>query len=84
MGVVWSIQTDLPHRRAPALSPQQLVRSPEEDLGGQVPAQFAAEGTLDGDRLERKLPDAGRHIAAAPLAGDDELSPLDGWESECH
>ena len=62
----------------------ELVRSPEEDLRGKVPAQFAAERTLDRDRLERELPDAGRHIAAAPFAGDDELSPLDGWEAECH
>jgi hypothetical protein len=84
VGVVWSIQTDLPHRRAPALSPQQLVWPIEEDLRGQVPAQFAAEGTLDGDRLERAFPDAGWNVAAAPFAGDHKLSPLDDWESEDH
>jgi len=61
-----------------------MMRLAQKHLRGQVPAQFAAEGTLDRDRLERELPDAGRHIAAAPLAGDHELSPLDGWESECH
>jgi hypothetical protein len=62
----------------------ELVRPTEEDLRWQVPAQLAAEGTLDGDRLKWELLDAGRHIAAASLAGDDERSPLDGWESECH
>jgi len=61
-----------------------LVRPTEEDLGGQVPAQLAAEGTLDRDRPKRELLDAGRHIAVAPLAGDDENLALDGWESECH
>ena len=61
-----------------------MVRSPEEDLARQVPAQFAAERALYRDGLEGEFPDAGRHIAAATLAGDDELSPLDGWESEDH
>jgi hypothetical protein len=27
----------------------ELVRPTDEDLGGQVPAQLAAEGTFDGD-----------------------------------
>jgi hypothetical protein len=49
-----------------------LVRPTEEDLGGQVPALFAAEGAFDRDGLKRKFPDAGRHIAAATFAGDHE------------
>jgi hypothetical protein len=49
-----------------------LVWSPEEDLRGQVPAQFTAKWTLDGDRLKRKFIPARRHIAAASLASDDE------------
>jgi hypothetical protein len=62
----------------------ELVRPTEEDLGGKVPAQFAAERALDGDGLKWKvIPDSG-HITAAPLAGDHKLSPLDAWESECH
>jgi hypothetical protein len=69
---------------SPLLTGDELVRPTEEDLGGQVPAQFAAEGTLDRDRLERELPDAGWHIAAAPFAGDHEDLALDGWEAECH
>jgi hypothetical protein len=39
---------------------------------------------LDGDGLKGELPDAGRHIAAAPFAGDHELSPLDDWEPKGH
>jgi len=62
----------------------ELVRATEEDLRWQVPAQFAAEGALDGDRLEGELLTARGYVAAASLAGDDEKSPLDGWESECH
>jgi len=49
-----------------------LVRPTEEDLGGQVPAQFATEGALNGDGLEREFPDAGWNIVAAFLAGDHE------------
>ena len=45
---------------------------PRKTSEGQVPTQFAAEGTLDRDRLERELPDAGWNVAAAPFAGDDE------------
>jgi hypothetical protein len=61
-----------------------LVWSPEEDLGGQVPAQLAAQGALNGDGLKWKVVPARWDIAAAPLAGDDEQSPLDCWEPECH
>jgi hypothetical protein len=50
----------------------ELVRSPEEDLGGEVPAQFAAQGTLDRDGLKWEFPGAGGNIAAARLARDDE------------
>lgn len=49
-----------------------MVRSPEEDLGGKVPTQFAAKRALDADGLEWKFPDAGWNVAAAPLTGDDE------------
>ena len=66
------------------LASNELVGMTEEDLRWQVPAQFAAKGTLDGDRLEGELLPARRHIAAAPLAGDNKLPPFDGWESECH
>ena len=62
----------------------ELVRATEKNFGGQVPALFATEGTLDRDGLKRKLRDAGRHIAAALLACGHEQSPLYGWESECH
>jgi hypothetical protein len=40
----------------------------EEDFGGQVPVQFATEGALDGDGLEREFFDAGWNVEAAPLA----------------
>jgi hypothetical protein len=49
-----------------------LVWPTEENFGGEVPAQFAAEGALDRDGLKRKFIPPGRHIAAAPLALDDE------------
>lgn len=50
----------------------ELVRSPEEDLRWQVPAQFAAQGTLDGDRLKGEFLPARPYVAAASLAGDNE------------
>ena len=37
-----------------------------------LPAQLTAEGTLDGDGLKLKFLPTGGHIAATPLAGDDE------------
>ena len=59
----------------------KLVRPSEEDFGGQVPAKFAAEGTLDGDGLERKFLPASGHIAAAFFAGDHEgLAARRRWE----
>jgi hypothetical protein len=61
-----------------------LVWPTKEDLGGKVPAQLAAKGALDRDGLKWKVVPASGHIAAAPLASDDEQFPLDGWESECH
>jgi len=66
------------------LAGDELVRATEKDLGGQVPAQLATKGTFDGDGLKWKVIPARWHIAAAPLASDHKLSPLDGWESECH
>ena len=56
----------------PLLAGDELVRLPEEDLRRQVPARFAAEGTLNGDGLEGELPDAGWNVAAALLAGHHE------------
>ena len=61
-----------------------MMRLAQKHLRGQVPAQFATEGALDRDRLKRKFILARGHIAAAPLAGDDENLALDGWEPECH
>jgi hypothetical protein len=52
-----------------------LVRPTEENFGRQVPAQFAAEGALDGDGLKGEFPDAGMHVAAAPFALHDEGFP---------
>jgi len=39
----------------PPLVNHKLVRPTEEDFGGQVPTQFAAEWALDGYGLERKF-----------------------------
>jgi len=56
----------------------ELIRSPEEDLRWKVPAQLAAEGALNRDGLKGELPDAGRHVAAASLACDDEALSISG------
>jgi hypothetical protein len=56
----------------PLLVNDELVRPTEEDLRGQVPSQFAAQGALDGDGLKWKLIPARLHIAAASVAGDHE------------
>jgi hypothetical protein len=53
----------------------QIIGSAEEDFRRQVPAQFAAEGALDWDGLKREFLYAGRHIAAATLAGHNENFP---------
>jgi len=53
----------------------EAVRPTEEDLGGQVPPQFAAEGSSDGDRLEGELLPPRGNIAAAFLALHDEGLP---------
>jgi hypothetical protein len=50
----------------------QMVRPSEKNFGGQVPTQFATEGTLNGDGLKRKFIPPGRHFAAASLAPDNE------------
>ena len=68
----------------PLLPVDELVRSAEEDLRWQVPAQFATQWALDGDRLEGELLPARGHIAAAPFAGDHEVPTLDAGEAECH
>jgi hypothetical protein len=49
-----------------------LVRPTEEDFGRQVPAKFATQEALNVDGLKWELLPARGHIAAAPLAGDDE------------
>jgi hypothetical protein len=54
------------------LASDEGVGATEEDLRGQVPAKFAAQRALHGDGLEREFLDAGRHIATAFLASDDE------------
>jgi hypothetical protein len=56
----------------------RMVRPSEEDLSGKVTAQFATEGTLNGDGLKGKLCDARWNVAAAPLACDDETLPISG------
>jgi hypothetical protein len=56
----------------PTLVNHELVRPTEEDFRRQVPAQFAAQGTLDRDRLKGELHPARGHVAAAPLALHDE------------
>jgi hypothetical protein len=53
----------------------QLVRSAEEDLTRPVLPEFAAQGALNGDRLEREILQAGWHIAAAQLACHHEDFP---------
>jgi len=50
----------------------EIVRSPEEDLGRQVPTKFATQGALDRDGLKGKFIPARGHVAAALLAGHDE------------
>jgi hypothetical protein len=50
----------------------EAVKSPQENLRWPVLPEFAAQGALDGDRLKRKFLPTRGHIAAAPLAGDDE------------
>jgi hypothetical protein len=54
----------------------EIVWSPEEDLSGKVPAQFATEGALNRDGLKGELPDARSNIATASLASDDEALPI--------
>jgi hypothetical protein len=62
----------------PLLVNHELVRSSEEDLRWQVPANFTTEGALNGDGLERKLHDAGWNVAAALLAGHHEGLAISG------
>jgi hypothetical protein len=68
---MWASGSNTPASH-PLLPGDKLVWPAEEDFGGQVPAQFAAQRAFDGDRLERELLPAGGHVAAAPLAGDHE------------
>jgi hypothetical protein len=56
----------------PLLPGDELVGVSEEDFGGQVSPQFAAQGALDLDGLKGELPDAGWNVAAASFAGDHE------------
>jgi len=52
--------------------PNNLVRSPEKDLGRQVQVQFAAEWTLARDGLDREFLEAAWNVATALLTGQDE------------
>jgi hypothetical protein len=61
------------------LAVYESIRSPEEDLRRQVPAQLAAEGALDGDGLKGEFPQAGGNVAAAPFAGDHEGFAISGY-----
>jgi hypothetical protein len=54
------------HASGPLLASDEAIRATEEEFRGQVPTQFAAQGALDGDGLEREFPDAGWNVAAAP------------------
>lgn len=68
---------------SPLLVNDELVWTPEEDLGWPVLTEFAAQGTLDGDGLEWELLAAGGHVAAAPFALHDECFPASrGWEHD--
>jgi len=53
----------------------ELVRQTEENLAWPVLPEFAAQRARHHYGLERELPDAGWHVAAAPLAGHDEDFP---------
>jgi len=49
-----------------------MIRPPEQDLRGQVPAQLPTEGAGNDNWLERKLYYPGGNIPPAPLTLDDE------------
>ena len=66
------LQPSLLTASVPLLAGDELVRPTEVDLGGQVSARLAAQSALDGDGLKLKFLPTGGHIAATPLAGDDE------------
>jgi hypothetical protein len=50
------------------------VSSLEKGPEGKILARLAVWGTLDRDGLEREFFQPGRHIAVAPLAGDEGLA----------
>jgi hypothetical protein len=47
---------------SPLLVRYEIVWSSEEDFGRQVPTQFATEGTLNSDGLEREFLDSGWNV----------------------
>ena len=49
------------------LAAHECIWTAEEDFTRAVLPVFATEGTLNGNRLKRELPQAGGHIAAAGL-----------------
>jgi hypothetical protein len=53
-----------------------MIRPPQQDLRGQVPAPLATEGAGDHERLERELLHPGWDIAPAPFALDNEEFPF--------
>jgi hypothetical protein len=63
------------------LQPPELANVQCEVCHGYATEHLRA---LDRNGLKWKFIPARGHIAAAPLAGDNELSPLGDWESECH
>jgi hypothetical protein len=56
----------------PRLLCYQMIRTPQQDLRGQVPALLPTEGAGDHERLERELLYPGWDIAPAPFALDNE------------
>ena len=66
----------------PSLLRHQMILKAQEYLGRQMLSLLTAEKAGDSDRLERKLSDTARHVAAASLAGDNKL--LSVWRQKSH
>jgi hypothetical protein len=78
-GITHSKSEALPSSRS-LLVDHELVGASEEDFARPVLPNFAAQGTLDGNRLKGKLLPAGRHVAAAPLARHNEGLAISGCQ----
>jgi hypothetical protein len=59
-----------------------MILRAQEYLGRQILSLLTAERAGDSDRLERKIADTARHVAAASLAGDNKL--LSVWRQKSH